>query len=219
MNLEDVKTHYDEVRSDVKGRMKDFQSLKDASELRLFRELVFVILSSQTDAEEAWEAALKLEEMNLLQGGDSAEILEVLENYDIQYERNKADQIVETRKELSQPTLSNPTNELNISDRVPFKDSEKARDWLADNIPGIGMKGASHFLRNIGYGEDLGIASRHTLSMLSELGKLEDASPPSNKPDYREIEESMRELGKGIGLSAGAVDLVLWSMKTGKVFR
>lgn len=219
MNLKDVEEQYEKVGSTVEERMEEFRSLQDASNLRLFRELVFVILSSQTDAEEAWKAALKLEELDILTSTSSEDILDVLEKYDIQYEKRKSEQIVKAREELSQPTLANPTNELSIKERLPLDKPEKARDWLTENIPGIGRKGASHFLRNIGYGKDLGIASRHTLAVLSELGMIEDISPPSNKKEYSDIEVAMTQLGEDLEITAGAVDLVLWSMKTGKVFR
>ncbi|WP_414836753.1 hypothetical protein [Candidatus Nanohalococcus occultus] len=218
IDLSDVESQYEEVKDTAAQRMDQFHSLRDSSNERLFQELVFVILSSQTDAEQAWNAAAKLEELNLLRGTE-AEIVEILEQYDIQYERKKAEQIVKARNELSQPTLTNPTNELTIKERLPLENPEKARKWLVENIPGIGLKGASHFLRNTGYGEDLGIASRHTLAVLDELGLLEDASPPSNIEEYAKMEEAMRELGEELGIPAGAIDLVLWSMKTGKVFR
>lgn len=219
MDFEDVKSRHEEVEETVEQRMEEFRSLRDSTDLRLFRELVFVILSSQTNAEQAWEASGKLEELGLLLDSSPEEILEVLERYEISYEKKKSEQIVDAREELSQPTLSNPTNELSIESRLPLEQPKKARTWLSENIPGIGLKGASHFLRNTGYGKDLGVASRHTLAVLNDLELMENSSPPNDEESYREMEEAMRELGEKLDISTGAVDLVLWSMKTGKVFR
>lgn len=219
MDFEDVESRYEDVEETVEQRMEEFRSLRDSPDLRLFRELVFVLLSSQTDAEQAWKASGKLEELGLLLDSSPEEILDVLERYDISYEKKKSEQIVEAREELSQPTLTNPTNELSIKGRLPLDEPEKARKWMNENLPGIGLKGASHFLRNTGYGTDLGVASRHTLAVLNDLGLMEDSSPPSDEESYLEMEKAMRELGEKLGISTGAVDLVLWSMKTGKVFR
>ncbi len=41
--------------------------------------------------------------------------------------------------------------------------SRAARDWLVENITGLGMKEASHFLRNVGY-LDLAIIDKHILT-------------------------------------------------------
>lgn len=218
MNLGEVRAHYKENREEIKGQLDKFESVGEATEERWFLELVFVILSSQSKAKEAWKAAQKLEELGLLIDGEEEEIEEVLDKFDISYERSKAGYVVKARKNLSQPTLKNPGKGLKLKDSIP-EDREKARKWLVDTVPGISWKGASHFLRNIGYSNDFGIASTHTLSVLSDMGLSETAKPPGSEKEYQEFEKEIRKLAEELDISLGELDLVLWSMKTGEVFK
>ncbi|MDI6840854.1 MAG: hypothetical protein QMD71_08435 [bacterium] len=47
---------------------------------------------------------------------------------------------------------------------------DELRLWLIRNICGLDYKEASHFLRNIGLGEQLAILDRHILRNLKALG-------------------------------------------------
>lgn len=218
MNLEDLREEHRKRETEIDRRIQEFRSLRDSSESRYFLELVFVILSSQSKAEEAWECAQKLEELGYLKEGDSSDILEIIEKYSISYESSKAGYISEARRNLSQPTLADNSADLKLKSSLP-EDDEKAREWLVEKVPGISWKGASHFLRNVGICFSFGIASTHTLSVLSEMGRLEDGKPPSSKSEYLEFETEIRDIAEEIGLSPGALDLVIWSSKTGEVFK
>lgn len=219
MKPEEIRQHYRENRETIEERLQEFQSLREASEYRWFMELCFVICSSQSSGKEAWNAVEDLDSRNLIAEGSRDEIEEVLGGHEVSYERDKAAYIAENREELSQPTLSNPTRELRIRDRLDLENTSKAREWLAENLKGVGMKGASHFLRNVGYGEDFAILSSHILSVMAELGYLKDASPPSSRDEYEEKEEKLRKLSDDLGIDPGALDLVLWSYRTGEVFK
>jgi len=218
LRIEDIKSHYREREEEIENRMKDFENLRSSSKERYFLELAFVILSSQTKAKEAWKASQKLSELDLLMEGDEDDILEILEKYSISYEKSKAEYIVKARENLSQPTLADTSGKLKLKSSMP-EDPEKAREWLVEKVPGISWKGASHFLRNIGYSFDFGIASTHTLSVLSEMGKTESAKPPNSKKEYLEFEKKIREIAEKIETSPGTLDLVLWSKKTEEVFK
>lgn len=161
---------------------------------------------------------MKLDELGILSEGTEEELEEVIGKFEISYERSKSEYLVKARKNLSQPTLADTSGELKLKSSMP-EDDEKARDWLVEQVPGISWKGASHFLRNMGICFEFGIASTHSLSVLSELGKLESAKPPGSKKDYLEFEEKTEELASEVGTSPGKLDLVLWSMKTGEVFK
>ncbi len=219
MKNEDILEQYEEKKEEIDSRLEEFRSLRDAEDRRLFKELIFVLLTSQTSAEKAWEAAEKLDELQLLERGDKQEIEEVLAQYEIQYERNKASYIVENRKKLSQPTLQDPTKSFKIKNKINEEDLEKTRKWFADNIKGISWKGASHFLRNIGYGDSFAIASTYISKSLYSLGKKENTEPPKNREEYLEDERLMQEISKETGIDIQALDLVLWSMETGEVFK
>ncbi|MFB6245513.1 MAG: hypothetical protein ABEJ03_04165 [Candidatus Nanohaloarchaea archaeon] len=217
MKFSELEAHFEAHREEIEHRMEQFRSLRDASDERWFQELSFVLLSSQSSAREAWKAAAKISELDSVKGPE--DVLNVVKRFDLQYGEKKSEQLVDVRRELSQPTLNNPDGGLDISARLELNQPEKARKWMADSLPGIGLKGASHFLRNVGHGEDLGIASRHTLSSLRSLGVIDLDRPPGNLEEYLEMEEEMRKIGERLGTCTGAVDLALWSKETGEVFR
>lgn len=215
---EKVKQHYRRNRETIEARLTEFEEVGRGSEERWFQELVYVILSSQSSARAAWKAAEKLGEKGCLEK-DENEIKETLSEFNVSYEREKAAYIVENREKLSQPTLGNPEKKLKLKSRIESKKPRKARKWLVENIQGISWKGASHFLRNIGQGDDFAIISSHILKKLSSLGVIEEASTPENEQEYLEIERKMRELAEQTDIELKALDLVLWSMETGEIFK
>lgn len=219
MNTEEIEKHYQKNRSEIDGRLEQFERLQEANDQRVFKELVFVILTSQSSAEKSWEATEKMDELGLLTSGGEEEIAELLENYDISYERNKANYIVSNRQDLSQPTLKDSSGDLKLKNKIDPENLEKTREWLVENLKGISWKGGSHFLRNIGYGNSFAIVSSRITSKLYELGRVEDPGQPSGKEEYLTIEEEMKKLSKETEIDVKALDLVLWSMETGKVFK
>jgi len=98
-------------------------------------------------------------------------------------------------------------------------DDVRLRDWLAENVSGMGMKEASHFLRNIGRGSSLAILDRHILRQLVELGVI-PAVPRTLTPGrYRKIEAVMRTFASNNGMSMDHLDLLLWHRSTGDLFK
>ncbi len=219
MDKKKILKHYQENREVIDSRLEEFEKLRDADNDRLFKELVFVILTSQSSAKKSWEATQKLEELGLLESSEKDEVAGVLELNDIQYEQKKASYIVENRKKLSQPTLTDPSGKLKIAELIRPDNLDKTRSWFVENIDGLSWKGGSHFLRNIGYGNGFAIVSSRIISKLYELNYLEDLEQPSDKESYLEIERKMRKLAEDTGIDIKALDLVLWSIETGEVFK
>ncbi|MEM2849773.1 MAG: N-glycosylase/DNA lyase [Candidatus Bathyarchaeia archaeon] len=98
-----------------------------------------------------------------------------------------------------------------------FKDSSLLREWLAKNIRGIGLKEASHFLRNIGY-RDLAIIDLHIINVLSNYGLI-DRPKTMTKKKYLEIESILRKIANYLEISLAELDLFLWYLETGKVLK
>lgn len=219
MNREDLKKHFDEHQELIESRLEEFESLRDASEERLFKELVFVLLTSQSSAENSWKACNELEDKKLLLNPDKNRVEAVLEKNQIQFEKRKSDYIVSNFNFLRQPTFSNPSQSIKISSRIKTGELKKTRKWIVENIKGLSWKGASHFLRNIGYGDDFAILSQHTVSVLFDLDVLKIAEPPKNEEEYLEAEKAVRQFSEEIGIEIKALDLALWSYKTGEVFK
>lgn len=218
MGTRELRQQYREKQDEIQERIKEFKALKQADEERIFQELVFVILTSQTEAEKAWKAAEELQKEELLLNGSREEIEEVLAKNDIQYEKDKAGYILENRSLLSQPTLEDREKGLKLKDKID-KDPGKTREWLVENIKGISWKGASHFLRNTGLGEDFAIISGHIVRKMHQLDLVDEPDLPSGKDEYLEYEEKLRDFSEDIGIPLEELDLVLWSMETGEVFK
>ena len=218
MNREKVKNHYRDNREEIESRLREFRGLREASDERLFQEISFVIFSSQSSAENSWSATQRLGEKGLLEK-DKENISRVLRQEEIQYEERKADYIISNREKLSQPTFNDPSTDLKLRQQIRPENLEKSRKWFAENIKGLSWKGASHFLRNTGYGKDFAILSSHTVSVLFDLEVIKASEPPKNAEEYLEMEEKVREFSEEISIDIQALDLVLWSMRTGEVFK
>ncbi|MFB6116026.1 MAG: hypothetical protein ABEK10_00805 [Candidatus Nanosalina sp.] len=219
MNQKDIIKHYRSNQKKIESRLEEFNELRNSSDIRKFEELSFVILTSQTDAKNAWQAVKKLREDSLILEGEKEEISDVLENSTISYSKDKADYIVKNRENLSQPTLADPERKVKINSRIDAENLESTREWFSENIKGISWKGASHFLRNIGYGNGFAIISSHIASQLFDLGLTDNPEPPKNRKQYLSKEEALQDLAENTGIDIKALDLVLWSMKTGEVFK
>ena len=91
------------------------------------------------------------------------------------------------------------------------------RDWLAENVYGLGYKEASHFLRNIG-ATDLAIIDFHIVDVLVREGLI--AKPKSKSLSakrYLEIERVLKGLAGELGITLAELDLYLWYLETGKI--
>ena len=219
METREIKDQHRELEQEIKDRIREFRGLEDADEERAFQELVFVILTSQTEAEKAWKAAEELKRQSLLLEGSSKLIEDILEKEGIQYSENKADYIVENRNSLIQPTLDDPEKGLKLKRQIWGKEPEKSREWLVENIKGLSWKGASHFLRNVGRGEDFAIISGHIVRKMHQLELIEDPELPKNREEYIKYERKLRRFSEDIGIPLEELDLVLWSMETGEIFK
>ena len=100
-----------------------------------------------------------------------------------------------------------------------FDDPIQARDWLVSNVKGMGYKEASHFLRNIGFGEDIAILDRHILKNLAKAGVIKEVSKSISKKTYFEIEDKMKKFSKNIRIPLSHLDLALWYKEAGEVFK
>jgi len=219
LSKDQVRQHYVEHQDEIQSRLSEFRALRNASDERLFEELTFVILTSQSSAKNSWEACQKLKEHQLLTSPKQQKIAEILRQNQIQFEERKAEYIKTNFDFLSQPTFADSSTELKISARINPKNLDKTREWIVSNINGLSWKGASHFLRNIGHGKEFAIFSQHTVSVLFDLEVLKISEPPKNEKRYLEAEKKVQSFSQDIGIDIQALDLVLWSYKTGEIFK
>jgi N-glycosylase/DNA lyase len=133
--------------------------------------------------------------------------------------RKKAGFIVQARARVYDSGSSDGIEQL--VERLLSMSQLEARDYLwAFNLKGLGMKEVSHFLRNIGHGDDLAMLDSHIVDSLVDCGLLERyPSPYEISRHYETIEGKMRQWATRLGLSLGELDIVLWSSSTGGISR
>lgn len=93
------------------------------------------------------------------------------------------------------------------------------REWLVGKVLGIGMKEASHFLRNIGLGKDLAILDRHILINLKEYDVIKEIPRYITRKVYIDIEDKMKKFSKLMSIPMDELDLLFWSKETGMIFK
>ena len=90
-------------------------------------------------------------------------------------------------------------------------DSLEARAALVRQVPGLGMKEASHFLRNIGRGNRVAVLDVHLRRFMTEMGIVNSRVASSGSPaSYSSMEREFTSLAFNSGLDPAALDLAIW---------
>lgn len=214
MLLDKIKENYENIKPDIEARIDDFRRIwLEGNNEDIFVELAFCILTPQSKARNAWKAITELKENYLLFNGKAEEIVDYLNI--VRFKNNKAENLYRLRTQMKSENGDFITKDL-IDD---LGDVEAKREWIVKNIRGIGYKEASHFLRNIGFGNEIAILDRHILKNLFNLAVIEEIPKTLTKKKYLEIEEKMKEFSKLVNISMDHLDLVLWYMEAGEIFK
>lgn len=197
----------------IRSRLSDFRRAGRGPDRRLFEELCFCFLAIQTSARAADSAAKELVRTGLLWDGDSVRIARRIRRR-VRFHNHKAAYIVAARERFFSSGSPSLRREL---DR--FRGSHAARAWLVREVDGLGMKEASHFLRNIGRGDDLAILDRHILRNLERHGVIHRIPVSLTPRRYLEIERGMARFAESVGASLAVLDILFWSRETGEIFK
>ncbi|MCD6152161.1 MAG: DNA lyase, partial [Deltaproteobacteria bacterium] len=131
----------------------------------------------------------------------------------VRFKNKKTGYIIEARRFFTK------NNRIDIKSKLKgFNNIFELRDWLVQNVKGMGYKEASHFLRNIGLGENLAILDRHILKNL-KLFKVIKEIPILSRKRYYEVENKMRKFADKVNIPMAHLDLLLWYKETGEVFK
>ncbi|MEK6897251.1 MAG: N-glycosylase/DNA lyase [Nanoarchaeota archaeon] len=195
--VEDLKQK--PVKSIIDARMEDFAGLGKKSDNDTFKELCFCLLTANFNArggikiqKEIGDGFLHLSEKQLS---------ELLTRLGHRFPNSRAKFIIEARENFKK---------INLRD-------ENIRESLVKNIKGLGMKEASHFLRNIGF-SNYAIIDFHIIDFLVRNGLTEKPKTLTEKK-YLEIESVLEKIAEKTNLSLGEIDLYLWYLETGKVLK
>lgn len=197
------------VRGLVERRIVEFMEVNGRNSSAWFIELIYCLLTAYSSAERAQFCVDALDECGALIYGSTREVAETLRREGHRFADRRAKYIVAVR-EL----------EGNIKEVVQgFETSMEAREWLVENVKGLGWKESSHFLRNVGY-LDVAILDRHILSNMREHGLISDDSGKGlTRRRYMEYEGLLKRVADRLGMPLGEMDLYLWYRKTGKVLK
>ena len=199
-------------RHKIKKRLGKFEGIHKKPDKKIFEELCFCILTPQSKAVYCDKAIKDLKKANLLLRGSERDVKKKLKGL-ARFHNKKALYLVEARKAFRNK------KRFDIKKRLNTKNIFKAREWLVENIKGLGYKEASHFLRNIGLGENISILDVHILKNLKRLGVIKEIPNSVTKKNYKEIEKKMRRFSKKVNIPLEELDLLFWSNQTGFIFK
>ena len=199
MNHKELLSAYKKRKKEIKSRLAEFKKVPESGKKKVFAELCFCLCTPQSKAVNCNEAVCRLRDSGDLFTGRQAKIAKRLKGL-VRFHNNKAKYIVEAREKF-------------------FKNPALTREWLVKNIKGLGMKEASHFLRNIGLGHDLAIIDRHILTNLAKYDAIKHIPKHISIKQYLDIERDMRSFSKEVGIPLAELDLLFWSNQTGHVFK
>ena len=195
---------FESRKEKINLRLEDFNNIDKTDPNKIFEELAFCLLTPQSKAKFADISIKNLKKNNLLFQGEATEIQKQLSG--IRFHLTKSQRIVEARE-----TFSNF--------KFDYSDIFSLRNKIANAFKGIGYKESSHFLRNIGFGEDIAILDRHILKNLVKVRVINEIPKNITPKKYIEIENKMRKFCKKIRINMAQLDLLLWSEETGKILK
>jgi len=188
----------------INSRVQEFKEIDKKSNDELFKELCFCILTANFNAEKSIKIQNKIGECFLT---DSKDVLaQKLRDCGHRFPNTRANYISESIKCKD-----------SLGAIVQIHDGNVLRDWIVENVKGLGYKEASHFLRNVGF-DDYAIIDFHIVDLLVDY-KLIEKPKTITKRKYMLIENLLKKLARKTGLTLAELDLYLWYMETGKILK
>lgn len=191
------------VKKTIDKKLKIFKGFQRKSNKEWFCEMCFCILTANSKA----KTAIAIQKEVSASGFCTwclSDIRGAIKRNKHRFHNNKAKYIVEARKHMDIKDI--------VRKEVAKEGQIGAREWLAENIKGLGYKESSHFLRNVGY-FNFAILDRHILALMNKDKKA------LNKKKYLEIEKKFKQVAGKLEMSCGELDLYMWFMKTGIVLK
>jgi len=193
------------IRRLIDSRLSEFRSMQNRTNKTIFSELCFCLHTANTSA----ELGIRIQK-------------EMRDDFCSLSEDRLAGRLKELRYRFPNVRAKYIAEAQRYKDDLrniirSFKDECEMRDWFVRNIKGLGMKEASHFLRNIGF-SNLAIIDFHIVNILVDNRLIEKPKTMTPKK-YIAIESVLSKIGEKTNLSLAELDLYLWYLKTGKVLK
>jgi len=201
MNTQTLKQQYKNKKQIIQNRLNEFSKVSGND---IFYELCFCLLTPQSKARRCWTCVVKLKEKDFIHKNINPL------NYliGVRFPKNKTKYLLEAKKDF-----------FKIKTEIEkIENVGRLRDWLVENVKGLGYKEASHFLRNIGY-KNLAILDRHILKNLLRQDVIKEVPRTLTKNKYLEIETKMQSFAGRVNIPMDELDLLFWSLEAGEVFK
>ncbi len=189
----------EQILGKILAKKEEFTKKRRSGIEEKFSELVFCTLTANTSAEMGMKCQAHLDR---------------LKRFD---ERSIRDALIECRYRFPNTRsrfIAMNYEKIHLLEEIMT--SPNRRDLLVENYIGIGMKEASHFLRNTGY-FDYSILDKHIQKFLSAYYGI-DVKVKSRK-DYEREEKLFLDISAKYGMEPGIMDLVIWYIMTGKILK
>ncbi len=194
-----------DLKKTVDSRIQEFKEMGSRPGSDIFKELCFCILTANYSAEggiriqnEIGDGFLTLPEK---------ELSNRLKELGHRFPNARARYIVEARRHKD-----------SIKQKVESSDDEREmREWLVENVAGLGFKEASHFMRNVGF-DNLAIIDFHIIDILVKYNIIKRPKTLTRNK-YLEIEAVLKDIAKKLDISLAELDLYLWCAETGKILK
>jgi len=191
------------ISKTVNKRLKEFKELAKKGNDDWFCELCFCILTANSKASTALSIQEELGANGFLRKPQDS-LCNCIKGKKHRFHNNKAKYIIEARKHKKIKEI--------------LKKEKEPREWLVENIKGLGWKESSHFLRNVGY-FDYAILDRHIIKSLHEQGYIKQIPKSLSKKIYLVIEKQFRDIACELRMTSAELDLYMWYIKTGQVLK
>ncbi|MBD3260007.1 N-glycosylase/DNA lyase [Candidatus Woesearchaeota archaeon] len=202
-NIEKIKKT--DTKKLIDRRIREFKQIKDKqNNKQLFQELCFCILAANFNAERGIEMQKKIGNGFLTL--TEKQLANKLKELGYRFPNIRAKYIVEAREHKQINRIINKHD-----------DEHELRQYFIQNVKGLGMKEASHFLRNIGYNNSA-IIDFHIVDILVKHNLIKRPKTMT-KDHYLQIEDKLRTIAEKAKLSLAELDLYLWFQETGKILK
>ncbi len=186
-------------------RVKEFILAGLSGKEKLFSELCFCILAANTSAEMGIRVMNSVNLDHFLYS-DLETLRSELKKVSCRFYNMRSKFIVDSRWIIDE-----------LPEIARTGDSMGTREYLAENLMGVGYKESSHFLRNVGKFE-CAILDKHILRMMNAWSGT-DLKASLSKKKYLEIEDAFIKMSDMLNMKPGVLDLYMWKMATGKVLK
>jgi N-glycosylase/DNA lyase len=212
-HVEEIRALYRTKEREILRRLEEFKGIWErGTDEEIFTELIYCIITPMARGKMCCAAVDTMVRTGVLFTGTRDQIKARL--IGARFINKKSAYIVEARERF----LHNDSAPLRSILRT-IDDDQAARDWLVEQVKGIGYKEASHFLRNIGFTQDLAILDRHILRNLCSLGAIEEIPDSLSKRRYLAMEKRMTRFSDAVQIPMGHLDLLLWYKGTGEILK